>query len=551
MIDPNTPVSRPSSTGQAAGQAVSPAQPDDVADLASRLAQAEETIRAIHYGEVDAVVVNGPDGPQVYTLEGADHPYRVLVEQMHQGTVTLNEEGLILYSNPQFATLMGTLSDAVTGTSFQRFLHGGSANSFASLMETATARGYSAGELNLRDEGDYILPVRASLALLEVPGMRTISIMISDLREMQRNEAIVKEEQLSRLILEQAGESIVVIDPHGVVVRRSESAKLLAGSNVLLDQFDRVFSLSVDGEALTSARILEAAASDEPIRGVDATMLHPNGKKSSLLLSASPLWSETNQLLGCVVMLTDITGHKLAEAALERQAEELARSNSDLRQFAYSASHDLREPLRQLAVFSELIQERFNDKLGEEGNTLIGHAVNAAHGMEKLVADLLAYIQAADAPQNTTSAADPNLVLQKILTTFASQIEESGARIEFDALPPLNMHEVHLTQLLQNLIGNALKYRSDLKPLIRIRAERAQKMWRVSVEDNGIGIEPDYQSQVFGLFQRLHGGGKYSGSGIGLAICQKIVKRYGGKIWVESQAGNGSKFLFTLPGAQG
>jgi light-regulated signal transduction histidine kinase (bacteriophytochrome) len=277
-------------------------------------------------------------------------------------------------------------------------------------------------------------------------------------------------------------------------------------------------------------------------------LTHQDGRRSALMVSASPLWSDANQLLGCVVMMTDITSHKLAEAALERQAQELAQSNSDLRQFAYSASHDLREPLRQLAVFGELIQQRFADKLGPEGKILIGHAVGAAHGMEKLVADLLAYIQAADAPQQDQSSADPNRLIEKIRTTFAELIQTTNARIEFEPLPLLPVHEVHLLQLLQNVIGNALKYRSDLPPLIYIRAERVENMWRMSVEDNGIGIQPDYQAKIFGLFQRLHGGGKYSGSGIGLAICQKIVHRYGGRIWVESEPGRGAKFVFTLPG---
>ena len=523
---------------------------DDLADVRVRLTQAEETIRAIHAGEVDAVVVNGPRGPQVYTLEGADHPYRVLVEQMHEGAVTLNEHGFILHANPQFAGLVGAPGQSVTGLSISKFLHASDANMFAALMEAAAARGHSFGDICFRDSGGNTVPVRLSLTLLDMAGLPSVSVLVSDLREQHRNEAIVKEEQLSRLILEQAGEAVVVIDPRGTVIRRSESAKVLAGHSVLLDEFDTVFPLLVESERFTAERILSAVKKSEPIRGIDASMLRPDGRRSALLLSASPLWSDSNDMLGCVVTLTDITEHKRAEEALARQAEELAQSNSDLRQFAYSASHDLREPLRQLAVFSELVQQRYGAKLGDEGAGLIGHAVNAAHRMEKLVKDLLNYIQAADAPQDTPASTDANEVVKKTLATFEAPIAETGAKIECGALPTLAVHEVHLMQLLQNLIGNALKYRGEARPEIQVRAERAGPAWKISVQDNGIGISPDYQSQIFGLFQRLHGSGKYSGSGIGLAICQKIVNRYGGKIWVESALGQGSRFVFTLPGEQ-
>lgn len=525
-------------------------RPEPEPDLLARLAQAEETIQAIHHGEVDAVVVNGPRGPQVYTLEGADHPYRVLVEKMHEGTVTLNDHGLTLYSNPQFASLVGAEPHAVTGSQFTCFLQESDANMFASLMEAAIGRGHSSGNLNLREQRGSLIPVRVSLTLLDIAGIKNISILVSDLREQQRNEAILREEKLSRLILDQAGECIVVIDPQGTIVRRSESAKALVGGFMLLERFDDVFPLTSAGEPFNANRILTAAAAGKPIRGLDVTMPHADRRTSALLVSARPLWSEASELLGCVVVLTDITERKRAEEALAQQAAELARSNSDLRQFAYSASHDLREPLRQLAVFSELIQQRVGDRLGEEGTHLVGYAVNSAHRMEKLLADLLAYIQAADAPQDAAASTDANEVMKKIVGTFQERIAETGARIQCGPLPVLAVHEVHLVQLLQNLIGNALKYKSDQPPLIHVEAERAAgEMWRLSVSDNGIGIKPDYQALIFGLFQRLHGGGKYSGSGIGLAICQKIVHRYGGTISVKSELGRGSTFLFTLPGA--
>jgi len=516
-------------------------------DLRSRLAEAEETIRAIYSGEVDAVVVNSPSGPQVYALEGSDHPYRVMVERMHEGTVTLDHSRVILYANPQFAAMMGTVSESVTGAEFDRFLVSADASAFSALVEAAAAGGHSSGELYVRSADGTMVPVRLSVTPLDSAGMQNLCVVVSDLREHRRNEAILREERLSRLILEQAAEAIVVIDPQGTIVRRSESATSLARRPVLMMSFDQVFPLIASGSPFDTARIFSAAHAGEKISGVEVSMPQPDGNPSALLVSASPLSSDGNELLGCVITLTEITGRKRAEEALASQAAELAQSNSDLQQFAYSASHDLREPLRQLAVFSELLQAKYQDQLADGASLLIQHAVDSAHRMEGLLKDLLAYTQAADAPQGAAASTDSNDVVRKTLPIFEARIAESGGRVDCEPLPVLAVHEVHLTQLFQNLIGNALKYRSQDPPRIRISAEQIGGMWRLCVSDNGIGIDPAYQGQVFGLFQRLHGGGKYSGSGIGLAICQKIVQRYGGRIWVESELDRGSRFLFTLP----
>jgi PAS domain S-box-containing protein len=484
----------------------------------------------------------------VYTLEGADHPYRVLVEQMHEGTVTLDQDGLILYSNPQFAAIVGAPEGSVVGSPFMQFLAPADSTVFDELLEGATECGHHSGELNLASAGGSPIPARLSLTVLSVAGMQTVSVLVSDLREQVRNANIVKEGQLSRLILEQAGEAIVVIDPDGKVIRRSESARALGAGSMLLQPFDQIFLLMASDGRLDSRRILDSARGGERIQGLEVSMRRSGQATSALLVSTNPVWSESRELLGCVVTLTDITERKRAEDALARQAEELARSNADLQQFAYSASHDLREPLRQLAVFGELIAERYSQKLGAEGAELIHHAVSSAHRMEKLVRDLLAYIQASDAPQAARARADANEAIRKTLATFDSQIAETGARIECAPLPLVDVHEVHLVQLFQNLISNALKYRSEFPPLIHVRAQQVGPMWKFSVEDNGIGISRDYQAQIFGLFQRLHGGSKYSGTGIGLAICQKIVQRYGGRIWVDSELGRGAKFYFLLPG---
>ncbi len=396
-------------------------------DLAARLEYAEEMIRAIHSGEVDALVVGGADGPRVYTLEGADHPYRVLVERMQEGTLTIDLNGVVLYSNPQFASMMSAPLESVAGSCFETFVTPASRIDFAELMEAAMSAGHRSAELALADSEGNTIPVRASMSRLDLSGVAAMSILVTDLREQRRHESMAREEQLSRLILEQAGEAIVVIDPEGRILRRSESAKLIAGRAVWATHFDETFPLRVSGTACDVDWIFAAIRRGESIRALEASMPVPGGACLSLLVSASPLWDDGEGLLGCVITLIDITDRKHAEAELARQAQELARSNSDLRQFAYSASHDLREPVRQIAVFSELLGEKFQQQVDEQGAYLIRQTVNAAHRIEKLLRDLLAYMQAAEAPQPPASGVDANAVVHRVLTTFQPKLEESGA----------------------------------------------------------------------------------------------------------------------------
>jgi PAS domain S-box-containing protein len=232
--------------------------------------------------------------------------------------------------------------------------------------------------------------------------------------------------------------------------------------------------------------------------------------------------------------------------ALEKSIEELRRVNEDLNQFAYSASHDLQEPLRMVAIYSQMLKRKFGGKLGADGDEYIRYTIQGATRMEQLVRDLLAYTQASSTQESATLV-DANEVLDRALDNLKGRIEESRAAITRTPLPKIRMRQVHLEQLWQNLIGNALKYRRDEPPSIHVAAERRDEEWLFSVADNGIGIDEQYREQIFGIFKRLHTADQYSGTGIGLAICQRIVERAGGLIWVESQLGRGSTFYFTIP----
>ncbi len=232
---------------------------------------------------------------------------------------------------------------------------------------------------------------------------------------------------------------------------------------------------------------------------------------------------------------------------MRRHQEKLTQANRDLEQFAHSASHDLQEPLRTVAIYSELLAERCKGLLDEQAQICLKYLKTGALRMEMLVRDLLAYTQSAGTEEEALEPVCAREQLETALANLAEAIRSSGSNIVYGRLPQVRMKGLHLQELFQNLIGNAIKYRCDETPCIHISAVREDGFWRFSVTDNGLGIEKEFHSQIFGIFKRLHTQEKFPGTGIGLAICQRIAERYGGRIWVESEVGKGSTFFFTVP----
>jgi signal transduction histidine kinase len=230
----------------------------------------------------------------------------------------------------------------------------------------------------------------------------------------------------------------------------------------------------------------------------------------------------------------------------KRFQDELARSNRDLEQFAYVASHDLQEPLRMVATYTQLLAERCKGKLDDQGEKYIHYAVDGAMRMQTLIRDLLAFSRVGR-EGTEASPTDLNAVVEEALRNLEAARQESGAQVLFEGLPEIPADRLQLVQLFQNLIGNAIKFRGPEAPVIRVTAEKKAAEWSFTVADNGIGIAPEHAEIVFVIFKRLHTRTEYPGSGIGLSICKKIVENHGGRIWVESQPGKGSAFHFTLP----
>jgi len=242
---------------------------------------------------------------------------------------------------------------------------------------------------------------------------------------------------------------------------------------------------------------------------------------------------------------TERTLRHQVEKDLAEKVDELARSNADLEQFAYVASHDLQEPLRMVTAYTQLLAERYRGKLDENADKFIGYAIEGAQRMQVLIQDLLAFSRVGR--KEACESVECNAVMKEVLQTLAAAIQETGAVVTHGELPAVWADRTQVAQVFQNLIGNAIKFRGKEPPVVSVQAEKASQQWQFSVSDNGIGIAPEYAENIFVVFQRLHARTEYPGNGIGLAICKKIVERDGGKIWVESRAGSGSTFKFTLP----
>lgn len=244
--------------------------------------------------------------------------------------------------------------------------------------------------------------------------------------------------------------------------------------------------------------------------------------------------------------LMDISERKESEEKLKETLAELERSNKELEQFAYVTSHDLQEPLRMVASYVQLLSQRYKGKLDTDADDFINFAVDGANRMQRMIQDLLAYSRLSTRGKSL-ELTDCEAVLNQVIDNLKLAIEESSTVITHDALPVVPADDSQLSQLLQNLIGNAIKFRSEVPPGIHVSAVERGSDWLFSVRDNGIGIDPRYHERIFVLFQRLHRRDQYPGTGIGLAICRRIVERHGGKIWIDSELGKGSTFYFTIP----
>jgi len=368
---------------------------------------------------------------------------------------------------------------------------------------------------------------------------------MKDITERKLTERALEEtESKYRQIVELAEEGIWVIDSKDRTIYVNQAMGRMLGYSEL-EMFGRALFDFMDEEGKQSAndridRRKQGIAERHELR-----LKSKDGKDVWTYMSTSPVLDEKGNLLSSCALVYNITDRKEIERQMLQLTEDLKRSNQELEQFAYVASHDLQEPLRSVTSYTQLLAQRYQGNLDAKADKYINYIVDGASRMQQLINDLLAYSRLGKRVQEF-EAADCNAAVQQSLSNLQIAIAEKNAVITYESLPTVMADEFQLVQLFQNLIGNAIKFCQDV-PIIHIAASRNESEWLFSVRDNGIGIDPEYADRIFLIFERLHSRREYSGTGIGLAICQRIVERHGGRIWVESQSGEGATFYFTIP----
>ena len=466
----------------------------------------------------------------------------------------VNQGGEIVLLNLQAEKQFGYRRDELVGQKVKNIIPEGFAERLIAddLRSAADALAQQIGtglELIGRRKDKSEFPIEIMLSPLESAEGILVTAAIRDISVRKDAEShLVQMEGRYRGLLEAAPDGMVVVNQSGEIVLLNLQAEKQFGyrRDELVGQ--KVKNIIPEGfaERLIADDLRSAAdaLAQQIGTGLELTGRRKDGTDFPIEIMLSPLESTEGILVTAAIR--DISVRKKSEA----HVQELNRSNEELGQFAYVASHDLQEPLRMVASYTQLLSRRYKGRLDADADEYIAFAVDGANRMQRLIQDLLVYSRVAT-KGNDLRHTSSGEALQRALINLSGAIEDSNALVTYDVMPTVLADEMQLVQLFQNLVGNAIKYQNPGIPLIHISAARnGGKKWIFSVKDNGLGIEPQYFDKIFGMFQRLHKREEFTGTGIGLAICKKIVERHGGSISVESQLGHGSTFRFALAGSE-
>jgi len=491
-------------------------------------------------------------------LAQMESKYHELLEAAPDAMVVVNQGGDIVLLNLQAEKQFGYRRDELLGQKVTAIIPEGFAERLIAddlrSAEDAQAQQIGAGiELIGRRKDGSDFPIELMLSPLASTEGTLVTAAIRDISARKAAEKhLAQMESKYRGLLEAAPDAMVVVNQGGDIVLLNVQAEKQFGyrRDELLGQ--KVTNIIPEGFAerlvADDLRSAEDALAQRIGTGIELIARRKDGDEFPIEIMLSPLESTEGTLVTAAIR--DISVRKAAEANLLQKMKELYRSNEELEQFAYFASHDLQEPLRMVASYTQLLSKRYKGKLDADADEFIAFAVDGASRMQRLIQDLLAYSRVGRKGMGLVKISSED-ALKQALVNLRGAIEESNAVVTHDPLPTVLADEMQLIQLFQNLVANAIKYQKPGVPLVHISAAKGgAKKWLFSVRDNGLGIDPQYFDRIFGLFQRLHKREEFAGTGIGLAICKKIVERHGGRISVESQPGHGSTFYFTLTEAK-
>ena len=484
-------------------------------------------------------------------LRESEERFRLTFELAGSGIAHVDMAGRFVRANPSLCEMLGYAEHELLGKSVKDISHPEDrdiTDAARDRMRAGHMRSFSMEKRYLHKKGHVVWIDLTATVVRDAAGNALHDIAIfDDITERKKLDDALRE-KTAVLQLGQAAARMIILDYDigGDTLSWSDSPEWLRGPLPESGRYD-VFREQVHPE--DRQRFLDARA--ESIRTLqDASLefrvVRTDGEVVWVLARQKVLPDRAGKAARMLVAMIDITERKAAEAELRRAHDELARSNSELEQFAYVASHDLQEPLRMVSSYTQLLGRRYGDRLDGDAREFMGFIVDGAARMKQLIEDLLAYSRVGTRGKEFRPVA-VDTALRRALFNLKSAVDESSASVSYEGLPTVYADELQLTQLFQNLIGNALKFRSPSVPRIHIEAVERAAEWEFSVADNGIGIDPQYFERIFMVFQRLHNKTEYPGTGIGLAICKKVVERHGGRIWVASKPDEGTTFHFTLP----
>lgn len=482
-------------------------------------------------------------------LQASERRYATLAEAVPVGIFRTDTEGHCLYVNERWCQMTGLTFAEAQEDGWAQTLH-------PDDRDRVFAKWYDCAQHNLpfqseyrfqKRNGDIIWVVGQAVAERGIDGELIGYVgSITDISDRKQiEEALRESEERLQALLDNSTAVIYMKDTLGryIMINHRYEDLFHLDRNEVKGKTDRdIFPKEIADVFQANDREVIAAGV-----ALETEEVAPQDDGLHTYLSIKfPLFDTEGTIYAVCGMSTDISDRKQAEIELQNQKQDLTRSNAELQQFAYVASHDLQEPLRMVVSYLELLERRYKGQLDAKADVFIGYAVDGATRMQTLINDLLNYSRVGTRGENFETV-DCDIIVQNALRNLQVAIAQSNAVITYDTLPQVQADSSQLTQLFQNLIGNAIKFRGEEPPQIHIAVERTDDKWLFSVKDNGIGIEPQYLERIFIIFQRLHSRTEYPGTGIGLSVCKKIVERHGGSLWVESQSGRGSTFHFTLP----
>jgi PAS domain S-box-containing protein len=465
-----------------------------------------------------------------------------------EGMARLDIEGRYVNVNRAYAQRCGYEPEEMLGMEWQLTVHPGDLEMLISAYQEMLISGKVEVEARgVRKNGSFFYKQLTMVKAWDAQGIfNGHHCFMKDITERKLTETALQESEFKyRQIVELAEEGIWVIDSNSLTTYVNHAMARMLGYSEL-EMFGRPLLDFMDEQekqqALDNVERRKQGIGEQH----EFKFKSKDGQDIWTDLSTSPVMDSQGNLLSCCALVYNITHRKAAEQQMLQLTEDLKRSNEELEQFAYVASHDLQEPLRAVTSYTQLLAQRYQGNLDAKADKYINYIVDGATRMQQLINDLLAYSRLGTQGKKFEPA-DCNAAVQQSLCNLQIAIAETQAVITCDAMPTVMADEFQLVQLFQNLIANGIKFCREDIPLIHIAARRQEGEWLLCVRDNGIGIDPEYADRIFIIFQRLHSRREYSGTGIGLAMCKRIVERHGGRIWVESQEGKGATFYFTIP----